>query len=178
MFQFYPESPCNESRSESEMKAKRYYLSCIDNNKTRETLGAAPLLKLLQEFGGWSVSNSSGVWNVSKFNFQDTLQKIHALGLSNFFNIWVGEDEKDPTKNILQVSLNYFQRLPAVFDLTGPNSEIRRIYSSQAKAWFSTGYHACSSQTWIYYIIIIIILLYYWLLNFEFWEFGFWSCHV
>ena len=42
MFQFYPESPYNESRSESEMKAKRYYLSCIDNNKTLENFGSSP----------------------------------------------------------------------------------------------------------------------------------------
>jgi len=97
------ESPLNESQSEAEKKAKLYYISCLDINKTVENLGAAPLLNLMRELGGWSVSSSSGVWDASKWNFQQMLEKIHSLGLSNFFSMWVAEDEKNPTKNILQV---------------------------------------------------------------------------
>lgn len=96
------ESPLNESQSEAEKKAKLYYISCLDINKTVENLGAAPLLNLMRELGGWSVSSSSGVWDASKWNFQQMLEKIHSLGLSNFFSMWVAEDEKNPTKNILQ----------------------------------------------------------------------------
>lgn len=96
------ESPLNESLSGAERKAKIYYASCLDVNHTVEKLGAAPLLTLMREFGGWAVSTSAGVWNEREWNFQRTLEKIHSLGLSNFFNMWVGEDEKNPTKNILQ----------------------------------------------------------------------------
>lgn len=96
------ESPLNESLSEAEKKAKMYYVSCLDVNRTVEKLGAAPLLNLMREFGGWAVSASAGVWNESAWNLQTTLERIHSLGLSNFFSVWVGEDEKNPTSNILQ----------------------------------------------------------------------------
>lgn len=101
---FVQESPLNESLSEAEKKAKMYYVSCLDVNRTVEKLGAAPLLNLMREFGGWAVSASAGVWNESAWNLQTTLERIHSLGLSNFFSVWVGEDEKNPTSNILQVS--------------------------------------------------------------------------
>ena len=90
----------NESLSEAEVKAKRYYTSCLDVNQTVETLGAKPLLDLINnQFRGWTVN-----WDVGAWNFQDTLEKIHALGISSFFSFWVGEDEKEPTKHILQVN--------------------------------------------------------------------------
>jgi len=95
-----PETPLNESLSEAEAKAKKYYTSCLDVNQTIETLGATPLLDLIQkQFRGWTVN-----WNVGAWDLQDTLEKIHALGMSSFFSFWVAEDEKEPTKNILQVN--------------------------------------------------------------------------
>jgi endothelin-converting enzyme len=101
------ELPINESVSESEVKAKKYYNSCLDPNKFVESLGAAPLVSLIRdEFNGWTVAGSNhgdgGGWNKVSWNFQETLEKIHALGLSNFFSVWVGEDEKNPQTNILQ----------------------------------------------------------------------------
>ena len=88
--------------NEAEVKAKMDYTSCMDPNKTIEELGAQPLLDLIQEFGGWNISGPK--WNVSKWNFQKSLQRGHAMGMSTFFNMWVGEDEKSPEKtNILQV---------------------------------------------------------------------------
>jgi len=90
----------NESLSEAEAKAKNYYISCLDANQTVEALGAQPLLDLIHDkFPGWTVNWDLGVWD-----FRGTLEKIHALGMSSFFSSWVAEDEKEPTKNILQVS--------------------------------------------------------------------------
>ena len=37
------------------------------------------------------------------WDFQGTLERTHALGLATFFNVWVSEDDKQPTHNILQV---------------------------------------------------------------------------
>lgn len=86
----------------------------MDTNKVIDSLGAQPLLELISEsFGGWTVGGSEestgGAWNPNKWNFQSMLESIHSLGLSSFFSIWVGEDEKEPSKNILQVcfSLQY-----------------------------------------------------------------------
>jgi len=94
------ELPLNESLSESETKAKKYYISCLDANQTIENLGAQPLLDLLQEqFKGWSLT-----WDVNALDFQDTLEKVHTLVMSGFFSFNVGEDEKEPTKNIMQVT--------------------------------------------------------------------------
>jgi len=94
------ELPLNESLSNAEMKAKNYYTSCLDVNQTIETLGAQPLLDLIQQqFTGWTVN-----WDVGAWDFQDTVEKIHALAISGFFSFWVAEDEKEPTKNILQVN--------------------------------------------------------------------------
>ena len=100
---FASDSPLNESHSESELKAKVYYRSCIDVNHTVDLLGASPLLDLLKSFGGWSVSNTSGLFNVTAWNFQDILERVHSYGLFNFFGVWVAEDEKNPTQNIFQV---------------------------------------------------------------------------
>jgi len=89
----------NESLSEAEAKAKNYYISCLDANQTVEALGAQPLLDLIHDkFPGWTVNWDLGVWD-----FQGTLENIHALGKSSFFSSFISEDAKQPTKNILQV---------------------------------------------------------------------------
>ena len=105
------ELPLNESLSEAETKAKKYYISCLDVNQTIQSLGARPLLDLLHDsFKGWSVN-----WDLKAdvWDFQDTLEKIHFRGMSGFFSFWVAEDEKEPTKNILQVIFKHFEILTA-----------------------------------------------------------------
>jgi len=93
------ELPLNESLSEAEVKAKNYYISCLDVDQTVENLGAQPLLDLMhKQFSSWTAN-----WEAAEWNFQDTVEKIHVLGISSFFSFWVSEDEKEPTKNILQV---------------------------------------------------------------------------
>ena len=42
-------------------------------------------------------------FNESAWNFQRTLERTHALGLDTFFYVWISEDDKKPTQNILQV---------------------------------------------------------------------------
>ena len=102
------ETPLNESLSEAEVKAKNYYASCMDPNKLIENLGPNPLVEMVRDiFGGWTVGgtdpSTGGDWKSNDWNFQQTLETVHDLGLSNFFSIWVGEDEKMPTQNIMQV---------------------------------------------------------------------------
>lgn len=94
------------SSSTAENKTKVYYQSCMDANKTIETLGAQPLLDLLHQFGGWSISDRSGLWNSVTWQLQDIIEMTHSAGLFTFFNLWVGEDEKDKDKNILQVGVS------------------------------------------------------------------------
>ena len=46
----------NTSTSTAETKARKYYMACMDTNKTIEKLGAKPLLDLLKGIGGWKIS--------------------------------------------------------------------------------------------------------------------------
>lgn len=87
-----------------------YYTSCVDVNQTLNDLGSRPLVDLLWEtFGGWTVAAAERIGKPASFNetawdFQRTLEKIHSLGVYGFFSVWVAEDDKMPTRNILQVS--------------------------------------------------------------------------
>ncbi|ELU15652.1 hypothetical protein CAPTEDRAFT_149014 [Capitella teleta] len=88
--------------TDAEVKAKLYFTSCMDPNKTIAELGAKPLLDLLKTFGGWNIV-SDPKWEASEWDFQTALERGHSMGLSTFFNMWVGEDEKTLEKtNILQ----------------------------------------------------------------------------
>jgi len=80
----------------------------MNANKTMDRLGSKPLIDLLLDVFGrrgrgatlWSTATD---FEESAWNFQSTLERTHDLGLATFFNVWVSEDDKQPTKNILQV---------------------------------------------------------------------------
>jgi len=92
------------SNASAERKAVYYYRACMDVNKTTDHLGSKPLTDLLSQLFGisWVPGNVTD-FNVSAWNFQRTLELTQALGLDMFFNVWVSEDDKQPTHNILQV---------------------------------------------------------------------------
>ncbi|KAK6177608.1 hypothetical protein SNE40_015673 [Patella caerulea] len=89
------EKPEESMHSEAERKAKKYYESCIDANKTIESLGAAPLKRVLSMI----IKNKSN----SGWEIQDLLEEIHLLDINALFNVWVGEDDKNSSKNILHL---------------------------------------------------------------------------
>lgn len=99
------------SNSSAERKATSYYTACMDANKTMDHLGSKPLIDLLADVFGnsWVPSarrdarQTATDFNESAWNFQRTMERTHALGLDTFFNVWVSEDDKQPTQNILQV---------------------------------------------------------------------------
>ncbi|XP_060073168.1 endothelin-converting enzyme homolog [Ylistrum balloti] len=93
------EQPVNASVNLSEWKAQTYYKSCMDENKTIEDLGAKPLLDLLKdEVPDWSISVID-----SNFDLQDLLERSKKYGVSTLFAVWVGEDDRSSSKNILKV---------------------------------------------------------------------------
>jgi len=104
-----PALSTGQGGSLAERKAAMYYTSCIDANQTVATLGSRPLTDLLwKTFGGWSVTEprkgDSILFNETAWDFQRTLEQTHALGIYGFVSVWVAEDDKMPTRNILQVS--------------------------------------------------------------------------
>jgi len=96
------------SNSSAERKAASYYKACMDVNKTMDQIGSRPLIDVLSDVfaSSWMHSAFRGAaadFNESTWNFQRSLERTHILGLDTFFNVWVSQDDKQPTQNILQV---------------------------------------------------------------------------
>ena len=72
----------------------------MDTNKTVENLGAQPLLDLMQQF---KVNLSEFESPDDGWVFQDMLEKVQSYDISVLFSIWVGEDDKNSSRNIVQV---------------------------------------------------------------------------
>ena len=85
----------------------------MDDEKLIEKVGARPLLDLLRDLG-WGVNISAwgaggtgvgqgwelpGGWNLNK-----RVEDMHLLSISVFFSVYVAEDAKNSSANILQVS--------------------------------------------------------------------------
>ena len=96
--------PVGESDSNVQKKMKDYYTSCMDPSSILEKLQAKPLVELLKDIGGWSISKVDGVsWSEEDWQLQDVVQKMHKLGFNVLFTFAVSEDEKEPLRNVLKV---------------------------------------------------------------------------
>ncbi|XP_014472426.1 PREDICTED: endothelin-converting enzyme 1 isoform X1 [Dinoponera quadriceps] len=95
------EKPFSEMKSKAEKKAKFYYMSCMDANETIETLGAKPMMELLENIGGWNIS---GKFNVSTWSLQNSmhiLQNVYNMG--GLFSWAVNEDDRNSSRYIIQI---------------------------------------------------------------------------
>lgn len=98
------DKPISSMKSKAEQKAKIYYMSCMDTNETIEELGAKPLLSLLDEVGGWSVS---GGFNVSSWSLQKTVETLMIqYSMMGFFNWYVAEDDRNSSRYSIVVDQN------------------------------------------------------------------------
>ncbi|XP_072033755.1 endothelin-converting enzyme 2-like isoform X3 [Amphiura filiformis] len=87
--------------STAEQKAQDYYFSCLDEDEIIEELRARPLLDLIDTLGGWNVTGS---FNISKYDFNDTMRKMEAWYVEQpFFTIFITADEKNSSRNELQI---------------------------------------------------------------------------
>ncbi|KZC11845.1 Endothelin-converting enzyme 1 [Dufourea novaeangliae] len=95
------EKPLSEMKSKAEKKAKYYFLSCMDANDTIETLGAKPMLELLDTVGGWNVS---GKFNVSAWSLQISMHVLqNVYNMDGLFTWSVNEDDRNSTRHIIQI---------------------------------------------------------------------------
>lgn len=90
-----------EMKSKAEKKAKLYYTSCMDANETIETLGAQPLLNLLDNVGGWNITGNFNVSNCKLQESMNVLQNIYNMG--GLFSWAVNEDDKNSSRHIIQI---------------------------------------------------------------------------
>ncbi|XP_078035137.1 M13 family metallopeptidase neprilysin 3 isoform X4 [Augochlora pura] len=95
------EKSIGEMRSKAEKKAKNYFLSCMDANDTIETLGAKPMLDLLNTIGGWNVS---GKFNVSTWSLQTSMHILqNVYNMDGLFTWAVNEDDRNSSRHIIQI---------------------------------------------------------------------------
>ncbi|KAK7068963.1 Endothelin-converting enzyme 2 [Halocaridina rubra] len=93
------ESP-KKTQSKTEEKARIFYRSCMDVNKTIEKLGSKPVVELVEMMGSWSIS---GNWSAASYSLEDDiiLSKINQTSGALF--AWgVSEDDKNSSNHILQ----------------------------------------------------------------------------
>lgn len=99
------ERPITMFKSEAEQKAKKYYESCLDENELIEKAGAKPMLKLIQDVGGWNVtSNSTNRFNVTYWSYEETLKVLqNRYNMGGLFGWAVGEDDRNSSRHIIQI---------------------------------------------------------------------------
>jgi neprilysin len=79
-----------------------YYESCLDVDETMEKLGAKPMISLLKEIGGWSVTSEN--FSTKNWTLQKILQKLHnQYNMGGLFGWAVGEDDRNSMKHIIQI---------------------------------------------------------------------------
>ncbi|GFN91704.1 endothelin-converting enzyme 1 [Plakobranchus ocellatus] len=144
------DKPDSSFKSKAELKAKHYYQSCMDEDKLIEKAGAEPLLDILRGLN-WGVNISAwgtagwklpGGWNLNK-----RIENLHLLSIGVFFSVWVAEDAKDSSANILQAPFDLvcqvsLQSFPPYIGSTG-RPEISRFICMAARM-----HRVLSSPVW------------------------------
>ena len=86
-----------------------------------EKLGTDFMLEYMEQLGGWPImgTNKGGNWDESKYNLEELMilvrNETNTLPLAD---IYVSQDDKNPTKHILAVNL-------------GPGSELINSFHAQ-----------------------------------------------
>ncbi|XP_045592012.1 endothelin-converting enzyme homolog isoform X2 [Procambarus clarkii] len=89
-----------KTESKAEEKARVFYRSCMDVNKTIEKLGGKPVLQLIEQMGGWSIT---GNWSASNYSLEDDVIKSKVDFNSEALFSWVvAENDKNSSSHILQ----------------------------------------------------------------------------
>lgn len=109
------ENPIDSFKSKAEKKAKLYYTSCLDENEIMEKLGATPVLQLLQQIGGWNISDATAAagpgeknktvkFNVTTWSLDVTLRTLqNKYNMGGLFGWAVGEDDRNSSRHIIQI---------------------------------------------------------------------------
>lgn len=96
------------SMSAAERKAKKYFKTCMDA-ESPEKVGSKPFLALLQQLGGWAVSDG---WNQTDFNITLTLL-MSQYSTFPFFSVYVGsdpgEEQTASDQHYIQIDEPHFQ---------------------------------------------------------------------
>lgn len=99
------ERDLNTFKSKAERKAKLYYQSCLDENELIEKMGAQPMLKLIDDIGGWNISGTTTKrFNVTNWSLERTLKLLqNKYNMGGLFGWAVGEDDRNSSTHIIQI---------------------------------------------------------------------------
>ncbi|XP_016413967.1 kell blood group glycoprotein homolog [Sinocyclocheilus rhinocerous] len=96
------------SVSAAEQKAKKYFNTCMDA-ESPEKVGSKPFLTLIQQLGGWAVSNG---WNRTDFNTTLALL-MGQYSTFPFFSVYAGSDQFEEqtasSQHYIQIDEPHFQ---------------------------------------------------------------------
>ena len=96
------EEPPNELDSEATLKAKDFYLSCMNVTAIREQ-GLHSIQQLLKFLGGWPVAEGPQ-WRPS-ISIETLLARVRGhLNMGVLMELWIGPDDKNSSNNIIQAS--------------------------------------------------------------------------
>ncbi len=90
-----------EDEPQSVLKAVTMYKSCLDTN-TIEQLGIAPILDVVNDYGGWPMIDST--WTPNNYEIMDVVGRLSHLGVGVFIGSSVSPSFEDSTQNVLTVS--------------------------------------------------------------------------
>ncbi|XP_043117212.1 endothelin-converting enzyme 1 isoform X2 [Puntigrus tetrazona] len=128
------------SMSAAERKAKKYFKTCMDA-ESPEKVGSKPFLELLQQLGGWAVSDG---WNQTDFNTTLALL-MSQYSTFPFFSVYVGSDpDEEQTASdrlYIQIDEPHFQ-----FPIDW-NSKTQKSKASTRTLAPAINWHACLQAT-------------------------------
>lgn len=88
-----------KSQIDAEIKAKHLYESCL-NYELIARRGIKPLVRLLENLGGWPVLDSH--WREDKFDWLNLTANLRLYNNDIFLAEWVGPDIKNSEENVIQ----------------------------------------------------------------------------
>ncbi|XP_063409498.1 neprilysin-4-like [Mytilus trossulus] len=96
------ERPALSSECEAVKKAKYLYHSCINETLIDER-GIDPAYDLLEELGGWPVTEREATWSEENFNLIDLMVKLRFYNNKILVDQWVSADDKNSEVNVIQI---------------------------------------------------------------------------
>lgn len=97
--------PATSFQSKAEQKAKLYYESCLDEDEIIDKLGAAPMLHLIKEVGGWNVTSSlNEPFQIKNWTLESTLKLLqNKYNMGGLFGWFIGEDDRNSSRHVIQI---------------------------------------------------------------------------
>lgn len=85
--------------------AKKFYRACM-NESAIDSQGLNRIKEIFKQIGGWPSLDGYN-WSEDDFDWKKAVYKLRQIGVNFqfFFMLSIGQDEEDPSKNILYVSM-------------------------------------------------------------------------